>query len=154
MVNYFNWINKRLADLVSENEFSFFFTGIDLIKIENSFYLTNKSKGIELVLSIDKTITSVHFFSKIERSYSCFSLILPKELEFSDSRLIVQSKLGKPNRSGGGVNDLYLGYIHAWDKYYFQEYSLHLEYSENNDTIRIITIGSLELESYFDIELQ
>lgn len=149
MTEYYNWINKRLDDLIFETEFNYFFNTIDLEEIEDSYYLTNKSKGIELVFSRDKVATSIHLFSKIDGDYNCFNEALPNGLQFSDTRQIVHTKLGKPDIKGGGISDIYMSYIHEWDKYYFQEFSLHLEYNENNNGIRILTIGSLELEFYF-----
>jgi hypothetical protein len=62
-------------------------------------------------------------------------------------------KTFQPDKMGGGYKDIF-GEVLLWDKYYFDTYSLHVQYSSETGCIDIITLGSLELEPYLNSVLQ
>jgi hypothetical protein len=149
-----NWINKEIKDISNSSTFKKYFDNVELTNGENTFYLTTKQRGIELVLSKYLKITSIHIFAGTKKEYQKFEDRLPFEVKFSFSKEDIKKIFGKPSKSGGGHTALYIGYISLWDKYYFNGYSLHFQYSEDGTSIDAITIASLELEEYFNSEQQ
>lgn len=63
---------------------------------------------------------------------------LPQNLQFTYTREISRSILGQPQKSGGD-NKI----IPFWDKYTFDNYSLHLQFSKDS-TIDLVTLISLK----------
>lgn len=149
-----SWIDKKLDDVSNDLMFKKYFENINLIKGEDTFYLTNESEGIELVISNSFIIDTVHIFSGNYMDAKAFKSDLPFNIKFSFSRSDVQEIFGKPNKTGGGHKALYIGYVPFWDKYYFDGYSLHFRYAEDNNSIDMVTIASLKLEEYFNSEMQ
>lgn len=147
--NFFEWIDKKVDILWDNHTFKKYFEGISLSNVEDVFYLTNEEMGVEIVMNIDKTIESIHFFSGTNLKYGPFTENLPYNLCFSDKRYDVLKKVGTPAKSGGGEEVLLFGFIPKWDKYYYDSYSLHIQYEGNNGCIDMVTIGSLLLEPYF-----
>lgn len=148
-----NWIDKSIFSIKNQETYEFYFSKIEENKIEDSIYLSNREKGVEIVLSLDQIIVSIHFLSGNTIGYAQYKGSLPHEIEFSFTRDDVQNKLGTPQKHGGGYKDVFSGHIPFWDKYLLDKYSLHLQYNAKEE-IDIITIGSLKLESYFNIALQ
>lgn len=147
-----NWIDKSLKDVFDTTLFKKYFYNEEITEGVNTYYLTNKSKGIEIVTSKDSIITSIHLFSGDDGDYQAFKDDLPFKVKFSFNEDDIHEVFGKPNKSGGGHRSLYLEFIPTWDKYYFDNYSLHFQYSKKS--IEAITIASLKLEEYFNSELQ
>lgn len=147
-----NWIDKSLKKVFDNTLFNEYFFNKEMTECGNTFYLINKSKGIELVMSNEFIITSIHLFSGEDGNYQAFKEDLPFKLKFSFTKDDIHELFGKPNKSGGGHKSLFLEFIANWDKYYFDNYSLHFQYSKTR--IEIITIASLKLEEYFNSELQ
>lgn len=154
MEEILNWIDRKIDDVSDNYLFEKYFTNDKINRIEKNFYLTNKFQGIGIVMSQNLIITSVNFYSgKLEDS-QIFKEELPLNLEFSFNREGIHQRFGKPNRTGGGNTNIYLGNVPYWDKYYFDKYTLHIQYSRDCSMIDMITVGSLQLEEYFNSELQ
>ncbi|GEM_PF-6421391 len=147
-----DWVGLELANISEGALFKYFFSNIHLDNVENTFYLTNPKKGIELVISEEKLVTTIHLFSGQENGYSLFNEKMPFNLSFSMSKEDLRKLFGKPNRVGGGHNALYLGYVDPWEKFYLSPYTIHVVYK--NERIAKISIGLLSMESYFDSALQ
>jgi len=151
IANYISWINQSAKDLSFDRNYKRYFSCTEMKQDEKVFYLSNLEKGIEIVLSIDKRVQSIHFFDQDE---SRFKGILPFGISFGFSQAKIRSIYGKSYRKGGGVRNIYLGYIKEWDKYLLEECSIRFEYNDSKDHIGLITIASLALESYFNSHLQ
>lgn len=149
-----DWLEKDIETIKKTKSFIEYFEHASLEKIENTYYLANKHKGIEVVLNNIMEVTSIQLHSQNFEGYKEFTGKLIFGLSFSLSREDVREKLGTPHRSGGGNNDLHLGYIPYWDKFILRKFSLHLQYCKGNSTICLITLGSLKLETYFRSGLQ
>lgn len=147
-----SWIDKNLKVVCNTELFKKYFSDIEIVSGINTYYLTNKSKGFEIIISKDSIITSIHFFSGNDGSYKPFTDELPFNVKFSFNRDDIQEVFGKPNKSGGGHKSLYLDFIPFWDKYFFDSYSLRFQYSK--DSTETITIASLKLEKYLNSDLQ
>lgn len=148
-----NWIDKDLSKVKLTELFIKYFEGRKIVQDEMDYYLSNEEKGIEIVISTVFEINTIHLFSKYE-NYMQFEDELPFNIEFSLTKVDIRSLLGEPSRTGGGTNALYIGFVYPWDKYYFDNYTMHFQYSIDELAISIITIGSLKLEEYFNSALQ
>jgi len=153
-VEIINLIDKNLKGINSTEVFKKYFEGILVEEIDDSYYLTNKVKGIGLVIDSAFIINSIHLYSGNDDTAETFRGGIPFDMEFSFGRDKIHAVLGKPIKSGGGHKILYMGYINYWDKYYFDNFSMHFQYSIDNSCIDLITIASLQLEEYFNSDLQ
>jgi len=148
-----NWIDKKIDDIRDTKEFNEFFFGIEMNTIDRDKYLFNADKGIDIVMSNLLMIHSIHLFSGNTPESKRFLGTTVNNINFEMNRSDVKKFLGKPNKEGGGYKDIF-GNVPSWDKYYFDTYTLHLQYSISTGRIDIITIGSLKLESYLNSALQ
>ena len=144
--NFIDWLNKKVEAISNTSLFVKYFEKVILLKIEDSFYLTNKFRGIEVVLSINFVVTSIHFFSDLNEETNAFQEELPLQIKLTYDRIQIRQVLGTPNKNGGGIEAPVIGYILCWDKYYFDNFSLHIQYSKNNNLINMVTIASLYVE--------
>ena len=149
-----NWLNKKLNHVSSDSQFKYYFEHTTGKVEDNSIYLTNAEKGIELILTMESVITSIHFFSGKQNGSKEFSEELPDGLKFSSSREIIHSLFGEPKKTGGGFTNFILGKISKWDKYIYDTHTVRFEYSDNEDEILLITYACKELEKYFSSNLQ
>ncbi|MCC6760035.1 MAG: hypothetical protein IT252_02415 [Chitinophagaceae bacterium] len=149
-----SWIDQKLENISEESIFKRYFENQSMMKGEDVFYLTNKAQGIEIVLSNSMVVTSIHLFSGENKNYQMFAGNLPFNIKFSFGRDEIHDIFGPPVKSGGGHKALYIGYIPFWEKYYFEGYSLHFEYSDECVFIKTVTLTSLNLEEYFNSHLQ
>lgn len=149
-----NWINKKLSEVENNDKFKRYFKDSIIANILERDFLINNSMGIDLILTELQIIETIHLFSADEiNGISCYEGQMPFNLNFTSSRTEVNAILGKPNRSGGGYNSI-VGHIPLWDKYYFANYTLHFQYSDQSQSIDLVTIGSLETEPYLNSDLQ
>ena len=146
-----SWVGKKLNSIDSSLLFKDYFRSCQQEELENTIYLSNKTKGIELVMTNTLIITSIHLFSgnnsRNNLPYNSFTGKLPGNLEFSFSREDIHLLLGIPSESGGGQEVVYLGYVPIWDKYYFNNYSIHIQYSNTFESFNMLTVSSLILNN-------
>lgn len=62
------------------------------------------------------------------------------EVPFEWTRDQVLKHFGLPSKSGSKTTDPILGDFGAWDRFAFQDYSVHIEFRTERDEIRRITI--------------
>lgn len=150
-----NWIDKELVQVNDRPIFKKYFEEQVMTEGENVFYLANKESGIEVVMPVDFVIDTIHLFSGNKQDgFKSFKGDLPFGLSFSNDMEVVRSVIGRPDKSGGGHRALYIGLVSFWDKFYFENYSLHFSYTEDCKSIEKITIASMRLEEYFNSSLQ
>ena len=147
-----SWIDKDLNQLRNDYTFKRYFDAIEEQKIEDSYYLVNVDSGIDTVYSLERILQSIHLFSKGDEMRP-YQGKIPFDLNFKMSQLEVIKTLGSPEKEGGGYRDIW-GKVPPWGKYIFNNYSLHVQYSEDGGNISLFTIGSLALEPYFDARRQ
>jgi hypothetical protein len=141
------WIDQSL-DLVSNKElYKIYFASINPTEYEDVIYISNYEKGIELVLTPEKVVISIHLFGKNTVDHGSFRGKIPFELNFSYSRKEVVEVLGIAHLNGGGHSDAFLGYINNWEKYIYPDLTLVIEYSNQYEKIEMLTISSLSLEN-------
>jgi hypothetical protein len=149
-----DWVDKELKDLYGAPLFKKYFRNIEMIQDEDTVYFLNKSEGIGITMPKTLRIDTIQLYAEGKDGSSMFKADLPHNLNFSFNRTKVRQTLGVPQRSGGGQTILYIGYTANWDKYFFDRYTLHLQYANDNNSIQLLTIASLKLEEYFNSTLQ
>lgn len=111
-----------------------------------------KEKGIDIILKIDTSmkledkrennyiVNAIHVYAEGQEEHHQYLGLLVGGVTFDDNRNIVQEKLGKPFKSGGGNYNIILKKtIENWDRYNFNECAVAFTYS-NNGKIKIVTI--------------
>ena len=146
MENIVNWIDRELASINKTEIYKIYFTEILINEIGDSNYLTNEEKGIGIVLNKDFLIVSIHLYSGDDGVCKIFKGKLPFDVKFNYSKNEVEYKMGEPNDTGGGYSHSLFGYVTEWSKYYFENYSLHFQYSVDKTFIKLIRIASLREE--------
>lgn len=144
--NIASWIDQPLIHIENSELFAFYFQRSLLENIDDIYFLKNEDKGIDLILNSNKIATSIHLFSKDFQNFNQFVGDIPYSLEFENSIEKVHQKLGKPDSYGGGFDHEIFGYVEKWEKYFFNDFSIHIRYSKGQGGILLITIGSLTFE--------
>lgn len=153
LMDLINWVDKKIDEIKEIKDFNKFFSDIKINAIGYENYLFNPEKGIDIVMSDSMIVHSIHLFSGNTPESKKFQGIVINNLSFEMNSSDVAILLGEPNKKGGGYKDIF-GSVPRWNKYYFDTYTLHLQYSHTTDEIDIITIGSLKLEPYLNSALQ
>jgi hypothetical protein len=154
MNEFLGWIDKELKDISKTKLYYYFFGYAPIQTVDGTNYISNKEKGIELVLANEKIISTIHFFGDGRPDEKKFRETMPLNINLNCSRQQILDNFGMPNESGGGQRNLYFGTIPYWDKYFFDTYSLHFQYSDEKTKIDLVTIMSLDLEKQFNISRQ
>lgn len=115
---------------------------LDVEKIGDESYLQLPLLGISMVLPDGETISAVHLHASGHEGYSEFQDELPAGIVFAMSREEARARLGNPAQCGDGGRVLLLGPRPAWDAFIVDGQRLHLEYSEDNQSVRLITISA------------
>ncbi len=149
-----DWINKNIEEVNFTELFNLYFKEYETLKDEDVYYMINKEKGIDIMLSNDNIITSIHFYSGEHGDSKAYTDKLPNGISFCLSRENIHSLFGVPDKTGGGEFNVFFGRVKKWDKYFYADYSVHLEYSDSEDKILLITCASKKLEPYFNINMQ
>lgn len=149
-----SWIDNELRGVSGTPLFKKYFEDVEELKEENTLYLLNSDEGIGVTMPLNLIISTIQLYSEGKDGCRMFKGELPFNLQFSYSRDEVRSRLGMPKKSGGGKTVLYIGYTPYWDKYFLDGCTLHFQYSNDDNSIQLITIGSLGLEEYFNSSLQ
>lgn len=144
--NIISWIDQPLIQIENSELFMFYFEKSVLENVEDTYFLKNQDKGIDVLLNSNKIVTSIHLFSKGFQNFNQFVGDIPYSLKFENSMESVHQKLGRPNSYGGGFDHEIFGYIEKWEKYFFNDFSIHIRYSKGQVKILLITIGSLDFE--------
>jgi hypothetical protein len=137
-----NWVGKNLEEINSTVLYDYYFNKVPKKKGIDVYYLYNSQKGIDMILHEDNRIKAIHFYSGKQEGASKFAEELPFNLNFSFSRADVQRLLRVVNFSGGGNFSFLYGPAPIWDKYLFENLSLHLQYSPDEKNIELVTIDS------------
>ena len=94
-------------------------------------------EGCGLQLSCDREPELVHsIFVEAEEHAG---LVL-SDVPFNQSREQVLARFGPPSRSGERVTDPILGKFGPWGRFRRPEYSVHVQYKLESDTISMITL--------------
>lgn len=100
-----------------------------------------RQAGIEFSTKRHCLISSIFLHAEGDGGFRQYAGELPGGLTFADARIAVQSKLGKADKSGGGTfNPILKKGLPAWDRYDCMSFSVHVQYGDNECSIRCITL--------------
>jgi len=138
------WIDKNLDEVKTTLLFGKYFDSINLENVEDEYYLINPNLGIDIMLTPELFLKSIHFYSGSQERVQPFVDKLPFALDFSFTQEYTRQLLGKPNEFGGRGHVLLNQKIPFWDRYEMDGFSVHLQFSDDKSNIELITIDSLK----------
>jgi hypothetical protein len=115
----------------------------DAEKIGDESYVELPLIGISMVLPDGEMISAVHLHASGHEGYSEFQGELPAGIVFAMSREEARDRFGNPAQCGDGGRVLLLGLRPSWDAFIVDGQRLHLEYAEDNQSVRLVTISAL-----------
>jgi len=136
-----NWIGKNITEIKESFLYEKYFKTTLLEKGIDVYMLFNPLLGIDLILEENHDVKSIHLYSGKTEVHR-FSDKLPFDLKFSFSRTKTRQILGQPQKVGGGDFSFLYGIAPPWDKYCYDSFNLHLQFSEDQNEIELITIDS------------
>jgi hypothetical protein len=110
--------------------------------IADRVYIEFPRSGLSFVSMLDRRITTIQFYGGSRDGYRQFSNHMPFGLHFRHSRETVHRIFGRPDESGGGGSIPHLGVAPKWDRYDKSDYRLHLQYSDECDSITLLSLMS------------
>jgi len=144
-MEFFKWIGRSIVEIENDELYQRYFRDIAQQKGIDVVMLFNPELCIDLILTTELTVKCVHLFSGKEDDVKRFPENLPFALNFELSKEQSRKLLGQPQKSGGGGFSFLYGTVPDWDKYLFERFSLHVQFSEDNNAIDLVTIGAVEL---------
>ena len=142
-------IDKSYDNLLHNDIFRQYFKNTQLEKIEDEFYLSNKSRGIEGVFDSAKILITLHLYPQFGK-ITKHGIDGPFEkLEFALSQDEVTKLLGEPDEKGDETYLPGLGKTRSWQRYIYENISIRFEFSGSKSKLTTISIASGALESYF-----
>ncbi len=115
-----NWTVKRAVDT-------------DLEKLRIDYVFTHN--GMSFICDEEDNVSCIFFFSDESR---CFTEGI-QDLPFAFSRREVLARFGSPEKSGGISNGI-LGAFGPWDRFARGNYSIHVHFHLEVDSIKKITL--------------
>ena len=108
--------------------------------IGDTFYMEIPSAGIGFVASFDGRVSSIQLHAEGYEKFKLYSGPPIEDISFAHSQLAVRKRLGLPESTGGGEVIPFLGKGTKWDRYKRQDYSLHIRYAEDEQSIDLISL--------------
>ena len=108
------------------------------------YYLECLERGVSLTLTNGR-LSSVHLYLNEEDGFEHFSGWIGDDFtdQFQSYETVCQL-MGKPNRTGGGEKG-FMGKVDpCWLRYDFEDYSIHYTFSNDNETISLVTLMTTE----------
>jgi hypothetical protein len=134
----FGYLSQRLDRI---DIFPAAFTSGRLTDVEGTKYLEVPAEGLTFTLNQELAVQTIFLYSDGVEGFSQYQKPLPGGLLFSMSRSDVREHLGEPNRIGDPIEEGPIQF--AWDRYESHEAYFHLRYTDGNQQIQLITIGSI-----------
>jgi len=106
-------------------------------RIEDRSYMELPASGLAFVASLSRRVIAIQLHAEGYQEYTGFARPIPDGISFSHSRRAVQRRLVKPSATGGGN---FHGKASVWDRFDKPEYSLHVQYADNDASINLVTI--------------
>jgi hypothetical protein len=113
--------------------------------IGDESYIELPEVGVSMVLPDGETIFAIHLHCEGHEGYSQYTGNTPVDIAFDMSRKLVREYLGHPTEHGDEGHIMLLGYRPAWDAFNVSGKRLHIEYAEDGQSIRLMTISALEM---------
>jgi hypothetical protein len=114
------------------------------VEWEGRYFMEFPRSGFSLLLTGADIVETVHIYTQSDSEYHAYFDTLPFDLSANTSQAEARDLFGPPTLTGGPVRpvipskpDVY------WDRWDYESHFFHLQYSEQRDSISLITISSL-----------
>jgi hypothetical protein len=97
-------------------------------------YWVSRERGLDLMIEAG-VITTVFMYAEGFQDHHAYTGALPGGIRSSDRSEDVRRVLGPPDMTGSGM---------AWEKWFRETWSLHVEYSGPGGAIQLVTLMTLE----------
>lgn len=110
--------------------------------LEGEFSVEFLGRGVALKFDLARGLSSVFLEGPgLPGARAGYSGHLTEGLEFSTSRNAVHRLLGEPTASGGAqASRVTFGQVPPWDQYDRPDYSLHLQYGDQEGAIQLVSL--------------
>ena len=134
-VDYVSILGKSITDVpIDKSEYSVDYNDLGVDEnIEPTWVVKAKDGRYEMIASIDKTIRTIFIFP-IQGKLDGF------EFDALRGRTFILDKMGAPSKSGPEMVLPILGKKGGFDRYDFDDYSIHFEYTPGQQGIEKITL--------------
>ena len=134
----FGYLNQRLDRI---DIFPAAFASGRLTEVEERKYLEVPAAGMTFTLNQELAIQIIFLYADGVEGFRQYPQPLPGGLLFSMSRSDVREHMGEPNRIGDPIEEGPIKF--AWDRYESDTAYFHLRYTNGNQQIQLITLGSI-----------
>ena len=111
---------------------------------EGRYYLEFPRSGFSLLLTSADIVDTIHIHTRSEGEYHAYLDALPFDLTANTTQSEARDLFGPPTLSGGPVRSVIPSQPSAyWDRWDYERHSFHIEYSEQRNSISLITLASL-----------
>ena len=128
-----SWKSAKVQELAND-----FLDNLESSQVEDRLYYEFRKNGLALATDANMRVESVHAYSEGKDGFDRYEGELPSGLMMTDGAKDVRKKMGEPSKSGDAQYIPMLGRSATWDRYDFEEYSVHVEYCEGK--ISMITL--------------
>lgn len=104
--------------------------------------LVFKKEGLQISFDKKRQVNTIHIFSEGVQGYGQYSSALPMGLSFRMSRDETRALLGPPSQMGGPIRAIIGEDVIFWDRWDAKNFVLHLQYTEDKNSVTLITIMS------------
>jgi hypothetical protein len=106
-------------------------------------YFSGKKAGYE-ILAEGGGVNTVFLYVEKADGFAAFPGPLPYKIPVEANRTEVRRLLGKPEKSGKAFKDKILGPQRAWDRFAVDSICVHIEYSDAELKVSLITLMTEE----------
>jgi hypothetical protein len=139
-----NLLDNNMQSLIIKKFISNFSEEVHTESFDDETYYNFPQNGISFLTNGKQSIITIQLFSGEKDEYLMYQGELPHDLAFNLSRNEVRQRLGDPKSHGGGDLIPALGLSPHWDSYRMKNHVLHIEYTEKNMSIALISLMTFE----------
>jgi hypothetical protein len=96
--------------------------------------------GIELHCDSQRFIKTIFLYSGVHGEFARYPCVISDGFSFESSPSEIHVRLGKPTRSAPAQRLFALGERWPWDRYDYETYSIHFEYTPDASSVALLTI--------------
>jgi hypothetical protein len=120
-------------------------TMIDLDVIEDRAFIAANEQGVSIMAGPEYQIDTLHFYAEGVQGSHGYAGELPLNVHFGQKRNELLNALGKSSKSGGGRLNVKGEMIPKWDRFDFDTFSIHLQFSVPTDALELVTVMTREV---------
>ncbi len=120
-------------------------TTIDLDVIEDRAFIAAEDQGVSITAGPQYRIDTLHFYAKGVQGSQGYVGELPLNVHFGQKQDEMSGLPGKPSKTGGGRLSPRGEMIPKWERFDFDTFSVHLQFSVPEDALELVTVMDREI---------